>query len=144
METMQPIEGITPGMLWTFLGVLIGLAALYVLYGKVRDTYRKQQEYKRMQNDPGNKLADEISAKVMERLEPRFVEIDRKLANDKAAIDSHTRQIEGLVNRADGSEQGIKALSRGVLALLNHALHNGNSDELEHAQQTLNDYLIEK
>ena len=144
MEMMHPIEGITPGMLWTFLGVLIGLAALYVLYGKVRDTYRKQQEYKKMQNDPSNKLADEISAKVMERLEPRFVEIDRKLANDKAAIDSHTRQIEGLINRADGSEQGIKALSRGVLALLNHALHNGNSDELEHAQQTLNDYLIEK
>ena len=144
MEQLQPIEGITPGMLWIALIVLIAGASLYVLYGKVRDTYRKQQEYKKMQNDPSNKLADEISAKVMERLEPRFVEIDRKLANDKAAIDSHTRQIEGLINRADGSEQGIKALSRGVLALLNHALHNGNSDELEHAQQTLNDYLIEK
>lgn len=144
METMQPIEGVTPGMLWTALIVLIAGAGLYVLYGKVKETYRKQQEYKKMQNGPGNKLADEISTKVMERLEPRFVEIDRKLANDKAAIDSHTRQIEGLVNRADGSEQGIKALSRGVLALLNHALHNGNTDELEKAQQGINDYLIEK
>ena len=140
MEMMQPIEGITPGMLWTFLGVLIGLAALYVLYGKVRETYQRNKQMRA----PENKLADEISAKVLERLEPRFVDIDRKLANDKAAIDSHTRQIEGLMNRADGSEQGIKALSRGVLALLNHELHNGNSDELEHAQQTLNDYLIEK
>ena len=144
MEQIQPIEGVTPGMLWTALIVLVAGATLYVLYGKVRETWRKQQEYKRMRNDPGNKLADEISAKVMERLEPRFAEIDNKLANDKATIASHTRQIEGLATRADGSEQGIKALSRGVLALLNHALHNGNNDELEKAQQGINEYLIEK
>jgi uncharacterized protein HemX len=140
MEMMQPIEGITPGMLWTFLGVLIGLAALYVLYGKVRETYQRNKQMKA----PENKLADEISAKVLEKLEPRFSEIERKLANDKATIDGHSRQMETLAKRADGNEGGIKALSRGVLALLNHELHNGNSDELEHAQQTLNDYLIEK
>ena len=140
METMQPIEGVTPGMLWIALIVLIAGASLYVLYGKVRETRSKLKKM----NDPEGKLADEISTKVLESLEPRFAEIDRKLSNDKAIIDSHTRQIDALSSRTDGSEDGIKALSRGVLALLNHALHNGNSDELEHAQQTLNDYLIEK
>ena len=140
METMQPIEGVTPGMLWIALIVLIAGASLYVLYGKVRETRSKLKKM----NDPEGKLADEISTKVLESLEPRFAEIDRKLSNDKASIDSHTRQIDALSSRTDGSEDGIKALSRGVLALLNHALHNGNSDELEHAQQTLNDYLIEK
>ena len=137
---MQPIEGITSETLWTFLGVLVGLAALYVLYGKVRETYAKSKRMK----DPENKLANDISAKVLEKLEPRFAEIDRKLSNDKALIDSHTRQIETLAVRVDNTEAGIKALSRGVLALLNHELHNGNTDELEHAQQLLNDYLIEK
>ena len=140
METMQPIEGVTPGMLWIALIVLIAGASLYVLYGKVRETRSKLK----MMDDPAVKLADGISTKVLESLEPRFAEIDRKLSNDKASIDSHTRQIDALSSRTDGSEDGIKALSRGVLALLNHALHNGNSDELEHAQQTLNDYLIEK
>ena len=140
METMQPIDGVTPGMLWIALIVLIAGASLYVLYGKVRETRSKLKKM----NDPEGKLADEISTKVLESLEPRFAEIDRKLSNDKAIIDSHTRQIDALSSRTDGSEDGIKALSRGVLALLNHALHNGNSDELEHAQQTLNDYLIEK
>ena len=140
METMQPIEGVTPGMLWIALIVLIAGASLYVLYGKVRETRSKLKKM----NDPEGKLADEISTKVLESLEPRFAEIDRKLSNDKAVIDSHTRQIDALSSRTDGSEDGIKALSRGVLALLNHALHNGNSDELEHAQQMLNDYLIEK
>ena len=140
METMQPIDGVTPGMLWIALIVLIAGASLYVLYGKVRETRSKLKKM----NDPEGKLADEISTKVLESLEPRFAEIDRKLSNDKAIIDSHTRQIDALSSRTDGSEDGIKALSRGVLALLNHALHNGNSDELEHAQQMLNDYLIEK
>lgn len=144
METMQPIEGVTPGMLWTALIVLVAGATLYVLYGKVRDTYRKQQEYKRMKNDPGNKLADEISAKVLEKLEPRFAEIDQKLANDKARIDEHTRAIDGLSRRTDGLEIGQRALCRGVMALLNHALHNGNTDEMEKANTGINDYLIQK
>ena len=140
MEMMQPIEGITPGMLWTFLGVLIGLAALYVLYGKVRETYQRNKQMKASEN----KLADEISAKVLEKLEPRFSEIERKLANDKATIDGHSRQMETLAKRADGNEDGIKALSRGVLALLNHALHNGNNDEMEEAKRVMDNYLIEK
>jgi uncharacterized protein HemX len=140
MEQIKPIEGITPGMIWTFVAVLVGLAALYVLYGKVRETYQKNKKMK----DPENKLADEISARVLEKLEPRFAEIDKKLANDKATLAGHTRQIEALATRTNGNEDGVKALSRGVLALLNHTLHNGNTDELEHAQQALNDYLIEK
>ena len=140
MEQIKPIEGITPGMIWTFVAVLVGLAALYVLYGKVRETYAKNKRMK----DPEKKLADEISARVLEKLEPRFSEIERKLTNDKAMIDGHSRQIEALASRTDGNEDGVKALSRGVLALLNHTLHNGNTDELEHAQQALNDYLIEK
>ena len=43
MEQIKPIEGITPGMIWTFVAVLVGLAALYVLYGKVRETYAKNK-----------------------------------------------------------------------------------------------------
>ena len=141
---VKPIEGFTPDMLWTFVIVLVGLAALFVLGHKVVEILRKEHERKLLKQQPGEKLADEISDRVLQKLEPRFAEIDRKLANDKALIDAHTRQIEGLSSRADGSEEGIKALSRGVLALLNHALHNGNTEELERAQQGINDYLIEK
>lgn len=144
MEQLQPIEGITPGMLWTALIVLIGGATLYVLYGKVRETYRKQQEYKRMRNDPGERLADDISAKVLEKLEPRFAEIDRKLSNDKALLDAHTRQIAAIEKRQDGLDSGQKAANRGILALLNHELHNGNNDEMEYAKKVMVDCLIEK
>lgn len=138
---MEPIEGITPQALWTALYVLVAVCGLIVLWDKVRAVFAGVRERKQAKRP---ELADEISDKVLKKLEPRFADIDRKLSNDKAIIDSHTRQIDALSSRTDGSEDGIKALSRGVLALLNHALHNGNNDELEKAQQTINDYLIEK
>lgn len=141
MQTIQPIEGITPSALWTFLTVLVGICALVVLADKVANVYRN---YKKRKQEPEDKLAEEISTKVLERLEPRFSDIDKKLANDKAMIDSHTRQLDTLEKRADGTDDGIRAINRGVLALLNHALHNGNTDELEEAQKGINDYLINK
>lgn len=144
MQDLQPIEGITPGMLWTALIVLIGIATLYVLYGKVAETYRKQQDVKRLKNDPGNKLAEGISQKVLDRLEPRFAEIDRKLANDKANIDSHTREISSIAQSIDRLKEGDKAQCYGMLALLNHTLHNGNKDEIEEASKKFNTYLAGK
>lgn len=56
--------------------------------------------------------------------------VDEKLSNDK--------------ERIDGLEEGQRAICRGVLALLNHELHNGNSDEMEKAQAGINNYLIER
>ena len=135
---MQPIEGITPEAIWTFLAVLVGLAALYVLYGKVRETYAKNKQMK----DPG--LADEISKKVMEKLEPRFQEINRKLANDKTIIDEHTLKIADITRQNDTIESGQRVLCRGVLALLSHEINGNSDDKLREAWAGINNYLIDK
>ena len=140
MSELPPIEGVTPGMLWTSLIVLIAGASLYVLYGKVRETYQKNKKMK----DPEARLADEISEKVLEKLEPRFSEIDRKLANDKALIDDHTQKLASIGRRNDSLEAGQKALCRGVLALLSHEINGNSTDKLKSAQENINDYLIEK
>ena len=141
METIQPIEGITPGALWTTLYVLLALCLIVITVYKVVEIIRKERERKQARRP---ELADEISGKVLEKLEPRLADIDRKLANDKALIDNHTRQIAAVEARQDAMERGQKAQCRGVLALLNHELHNGNSDEMERAQAGMNDYLIDK
>ena len=46
--------------------------------------------------------------------------------------------------RLDSLDDGQKAICRGVLALLNHELHNGNNDEMERAQKGITEYLIER
>lgn len=137
---MQPIEGITLEALWTFFGVLVAIAGLYVLYGKVRETYVRNKKMK----DPENRLADDISVKIMVKLEPKFAEIDRKLANDKTMIDDHTQKLASIAKRNDSQETGQKALCRGVLALLSHEINGNSTDKLKSAQENINDYLIEK
>ena len=143
MIELQPIEGITPDMLWTALIVLVGVGGLIVLADKVMDVWRKHQARKQV-NAPESKLADEISQKVLSKLEPRFADIDKKFANDKQTLETHTRQIGEINKRVDSLEIGQKAQCRGILALLNHELHNGNSDEMEAAKKGMDNYLIEK
>lgn len=130
-------------MLWTALIVLVGVGGLIVLGDKVADVWRKHQARKQV-NAPESKLADEISQKVLSKMEPRFADIDRKFANDKQTLEAHTRQIGEINKRVDSLETGQKAQCRGILALLNHELHNGNSDEMEAAKKGMDNYLIEK
>lgn len=140
MQDLPPIEGITPGMLWMALIVIIGLATLYVLYGKVRETYAKNKKLK----DSEGKLADEISVKVLEKLEPRFVEIEKKLSNDNSRIDENTRELSEHRKRMDGLESGQRAICRGVLALLSHEINGNSVDKLKEAQTGISNYLIDK
>lgn len=140
MQDLPPIEGVTPGMLWTALIVLIAGAGLYVLYGKVRETYAKNKKLK----DSEKKLADEISAKVLENLEPRFAEIEKKLSNDNSRIDENTRELSEHRKRMDGLETGQRAICRGVLALLSHEINGNSTDKLKEAQTGISNYLIDK
>ncbi|MBQ6256223.1 MAG: hypothetical protein IJP78_07960 [Clostridia bacterium] len=141
---MQPIEGITPQSLWTFLGVLVGLGALIVLADKVMDVWRKHKARKKIESGPESQLAEEISKKVLEKLEPRFQEIDRKLNNDKVRLDDQAQKLTRLGARNDTLEAGQKAMCRGVLALLSHEINGNSTDKLRDAQTDINNFLIEK
>ena len=95
-QEVLKIEGISPSMLWTALYVIVGLCALVVLGDKVLDVFRHARQRKAdRQQLQGTDVTDRIADKVMEKLEPKlnekFEEIDRKLAADKATIESHTR-----------------------------------------------------
>ena len=59
------------------------------------------------------------------------------LANDKRRLDQHEKELDDL-------HQGVQHLCNGVVALLNHELHNGNSDEMSSAARSINDWLIHR
>ena len=143
MDDMKPLEGFTPDMIWTFLLVAVGLCALIITGDKVIDVFRRQYERKKMrQKSP--EIADEISRKVLEKMEERFSEVDRKLANDKAVIEDHTQKLMLLTGRLNACEDGQKAKCRGVLALLSHEINGNSVDKLRKAYDGINDYLIER
>lgn len=63
--------------------------------------------------------------------------INDKLATDKARLDGHEKSLSGL-------KEGQKALCEGVVALLNHELHNGNGAEMQKASEEITQWMIRK
>lgn len=63
--------------------------------------------------------------------------VGKEREETRRMLDNDNRRINSL-------EEGQRAVCRGVLALLNHELHNGNTDEMEAAQAGINTYLINR
>lgn len=143
-EQLPAIEGLTPSVLWITLFGLVCIGTLIVLADKVADVFRKKRERDRLKKEPEDKLAETISAKVLAKLEPRFAEIDRKLATDKSRLDEHTRILGAHQDQLANIEQGNKVMCRGILALLSHEINGNSDDKLKASQQEITNYLINK
>lgn len=146
MQTTQlpAIEGLTPSVLWYTMFGLVCLGSLIVLGDKVLDVFRKKHERDRLKKEPEDKLAETISSKVLQNLEPRFSEIDRKLATDKSRLDEHTRLLGAHEDKMEDIARGNKVLCRGLLAMLSHEINGNSNDKLKASQQEITDYLIDK
>lgn len=148
-EQVQKIEGISPGMLWTFMVVLVGLMALVVLGDKVMDVYRNAKKRRKDRNQlEGQDITDKIADKVIEKLTPtlderfeeiskNFEDIDKKLAADKALLESHTTQLNDHEGRVSKLEGGNLALCHGMLALLE------KDPTLTKEQRAMKNFLID-
>ena len=58
----------------------------------------------------------------------------RKLANDKIRLDDHEKAIREL-------RESNQVLCAGLMALLDHELHNGNTDQMQKARDNIMQYL---
>ena len=145
------VEGLTPEILWYTLVGLVGIGGLIVLGDKVIEVFRKKHERKKLERQPTDEIADIISGKVLEKMEPRFKSIENKLANDKLMIEDHTRklaaherEIEDIDKEIADVDRGNKVLCRGILALLSHEINGNSKDKLAESQREITDYLIDK
>jgi hypothetical protein len=144
MEQLPAVEGLTPSILWYTIVGLVGIGALIVLVDKVADVFRKRKARQALATTPSEAFAETVSEKVKESLEPRFQDIDRKLANDKLLIEDHTRKLAGQADQIDAIEKGNKVLCRGILALLSHEINGNSSDKLAASRDEITNYLIDK
>lgn len=152
---VQKIEGISPDMLWTFVCVLVGLAALFVLAYKVVEIVRKEHDRKKSQEkldklDVTDKIAEKVNSKITPQLDEKFKkfdrkfeDIDRKLANDKAQLELHTVQLNQQIARVDRLENDSKAMCHGIFALLSHEINGNSVDKLQKTHDAMRDYLID-
>ena len=141
---LPSVEGLTPDILWYTIVGLVGIGALILLVDKVADVFRKRKARQEIKSLPSEEFAETVSEKVKESLEPRFEDIDRKLANDKLLIEDHTRKLAGHGAQIEAIDKGNKVLCRGILALLSHEINGNSSDKLKASQAEITDYLIDK
>ena len=57
-----------------------------------------------------------------------------KLRSDKLKLDEHDKELTAL-------KEGQSVLCSGIVALLDHQLHNGNTKQMEEARNDINRYL---
>ena len=93
--------------------------------------------------DAGCPMADMASADAVKKLrrpkgdQPRggvLPECDRKFDSDHRMLTRHDREISVI-------RDALQVLCSGQWALLEHALHNGNADQLQEASGGLRKYL---
>lgn len=144
-ESVQPIEGITPAMLWNFVLVLLGLCAVVVLVYKVIEIMRKEHERKvRQQQMQGRDLTDDIADKVIEKLEPKFEKIEEKLASDKERLDSHERRLNANEDTLKRIGENTEKMLDVMDGLLMHFISGNDIDKLKEAKKELDHYKNSK
>lgn len=66
------------------------------------------------------------------------------LHNDKQRLDAHDSRISDLETGLKDTQDGQRVTMQGVMALLEHELHNGNSEQMEQASRAIRTYLLSK
>ena len=135
MQTI-PIEGVTPSALWNTIYVFLAVLGVVIVLDKVNDIVAKHKKRKRDLLQEQQAPVENLDGRL-QKIEKRLDSIDEKLSSDK-------RRLEALERQQDDADAGFRALCKATLAMLNHELHNGNTDEMEAAQKILTDYLIGK
>lgn len=144
-QTVAAIEGITPQMLWNFFIVLLGIIAVFVAVEKVVDSVWKWKDRKRKsEQGTSDDFADEVSDRVMKKLEPQLQEINEKLRSDKLRLDNHDYALNGIHKTQQDISEGFSVLCYAMIAVLNHGIHNGSTEEMEAALDKLHRYLTKR
>ena len=74
---------------------------------------------------------------TIKKIKVPSTDIMTMLANDKHKLEQHDKELIDL-------KDGLQQMCSGVVALLNHELRDGNSDEMDQAARNINDWLIHR
>lgn len=139
---MPTVEGFTPSVFWTTIYGMLALCILFMVVYRVYDAVIKildRRKQKREAEKPD--FAEEVSRKVIEKLEPRFKEIERNLAKDKTRLDIHEAAISGIQEGQKETRDGLVAICKYLMAIAQYGNIGGNSKEMNDATAEMTQYL---
>lgn len=142
---MPTVEGFTPAVFWTMLYGLIAICILFMIVYRVYDavhTIRARRKQKKEAEQPD--FAEKVSQKVIDKLEPRFTEIERNLARDKSRLDNHEMIIHDIQTAQKETRDGLVAICKYLMAMTQYGNVGGNSKEMKDATAEMTQYLATK
>lgn len=142
---MPTVEGFTPAILWTTIYGLMALCLLFMIVYKVYDAIRTIMERRRQKREAEKPdFAEAVSQKVIEKLEPRFNEIEKNLAKDKSRLDNHEAVISGLQQAQQETRDGLVAICKYLVAMTQYGNTGVESKEMKDATAEMMQYLATK
>ena len=142
---MPTVEGFTPAVLWTTIYGLLALCLLFMIVYKVYDAIRTIMErHKQKREAQKPDFAEAVSQKVIEKLEPRFNEIEKNLAKDKSRLDNHEAVISGLQQAQKETRDGLVAICKYLVAMTQYGPTTNESKEMKDATAEMMQYLATK
>lgn len=139
---MPTVEGFTPQVLWTTIYGLFALCILFMVVYKVYEAIRNiinNHKQKREAERPD--FAEEVSRKVIEKLEPRFSKIEENLARDKSRLDNHESFISGMQQSQRDTREGLVAICRYLMAITQFGNISSDNKEMKEATAEMTRYL---
>lgn len=115
-ETLLSRDGLTHALM-----LLLAALSLFLALGQAVKLWRELRR-------PSSGAAD---------LKQHMQEAGERFSKGERHIEENHRDILDL-------KEGLRASCVANMALLNHAIHNGNTAEMEAASKGLNDYLINR
>ena len=117
----------------SFWTALVFFVAVCWVIKTVFDAVMAIQIHKRQGREPVSVLEKQV-----ENLEIQYRELDHRIEEHRQEterrLSMHQRDLEDL-------HKGQSVVCRGVQALLDHALHNGNTDEMQAASDGIGKWL---
>lgn len=139
---MPGAEGFTPTVLWTTLYGFVSLCILFIAIYKVYDAIHTIMDRRRRRIESERPdFAEEVSQKVIDKLEPRFAEIERNLARDKTRLDGHDTMLAEARSAQQETREGLVAICKYLMAMTQFGNVGGGSKEMKDATAELSLYL---
>lgn len=141
---MPTVEGFTPTVAWTTLYGIVALGLLFLIGYRVYDaihTIVVRSRQRKAAEKPD--FAEEVSTKVMEKLEPRFEQIETNLTKDKRRLEAHEALIHNIDSGNKEIHDGLSAICKSMLVIITYG-DLGDNDKIKEASIELQKFLAEK
>lgn len=141
---MPTVETLNPQMLWTTIYGVFAVGLLFLIGFRVYDaihTILMRRKQRRESERPD--FADQVSQKVIEKLEPRFKEIEKNLDKDKARLETHENMLTQIKDAHDEIHDGLSAICKFMLVASTYGSF-GDNEKVREASTDLQNFLAEK